>query len=267
MANLTEKIQKCAVFLNTVFKCLFSVGNDARRTHKIITLLGIKIKVKRNTKNDKNNIIYLVSNNGRMRVKEIKGLDIKFKGKNASVEIGSCPQLRFNNCKMEVGNNAFISIGSSPHRMINSAIFCIAENSRIIIGNNFSCAGVYIANRDEPGITIEIGNDCMCSSEVYIRSSDGHTILDGSGNVINKPVRGVKIGNHVWLCNASRILKDSSVGNNCIVANRAVVTKNFASMGDNLVIAGVPAKIVKSGINWDRRQTHSYERARQKTHK
>ncbi|MEA3357176.1 MAG: acyltransferase, partial [Patescibacteria group bacterium] len=52
----------------------------------------------------------------------------------------------------------------------------------------------------------------------------------------------ITIGDSVWICGQSAILKGVSIGDNSIVGFRAVVTKNVPP---NIVVAGNPARIVK----------------------
>ena len=52
------------------------------------------------------------------------------------------------------------------------------------------------------------------------------------------------------------VMKNTTIGNNCVVGTHAVVSGNFDT--DNCIIAGVPAKIVKQGINWDRQRPKQY---------
>ena len=54
--------------------------------------------------------------------------------------------------------------------------------------------------------------------------------------------RPVSIGNHCWIGGHATILPGVTLGNNVIVGAGAVVTRSF---GDNLVIAGNPAKGVR----------------------
>lgn len=229
----------------------FSVKNSKDKKHKIVMLLGITFKCKRNT-----NFIFLIKNNTREKVKKIKGLTIIFRGENAVVEIGADPLPRFINAKIELGCNSFVSIGSSSFKQ-SFRICNLAVNGKILIDNDFSSEDTYMTNRDEPNTVIKIGKNCMFSGGIYIRTADGHTIVNEKGEVVNKPVSGIYIGNHVWLCNGARILKDSLVPDNSIVANSAIVTKAFTEK--NVILAGMPAKIVKKQINWYRRPIHTYE--------
>ena len=54
--------------------------------------------------------------------------------------------------------------------------------------------------------------------------------------------KGIKIGNNVWIGAKSTILDGSVIGNGTVVAAGAVVRGQFP---DNVVLAGVPAKIIK----------------------
>lgn len=57
----------------------------------------------------------------------------------------------------------------------------------------------------------------------------------------------IVIGNHVWIGLNVTILKGVTIGDGCMVAAGAVVTKSFPP---NYLIGGVPAKIIKEDILW-----------------
>ena len=101
----------------------------------------------------------------------------------------------------------------------------------------------------EDNMKIEVGNDCMFSSNISIWTQDWHKICDEKGQRINN-AKNVKIKNHVWIGYDSKILKGVTIGNNNIIGTDTVVTKSFED--ENVVIAGNPGKIVKKGINWNR---------------
>ena len=203
-----------------------------------------------------NNHIYLVSNTHKKKVFFIKGLTIRFTGYNAKIEVGKTPTPRFINSTIECGENTFIKIESSQYSYTKLIIISYARNSSVIIGENTSCEGCYISNSDESNLKIIIGKECMIATNVYIRNSDGHTILDKESNtILNKP-SDLIIGDKVWICNQARILKNTIICEGSIVGNASLVNKPFTEK--YVILAGVPAKIVKKNILWHRVNTEIY---------
>lgn len=88
---------------------------------------------------------------------------------------------------------------------------------------------------------IEIGARCDIGPEVMVVVGSHlvgkHERRGGSGD--SKPIR---IGSGCWIGARALFVAGSSIGDGCIVAAGAVVTKNF---GNDVLIAGVPARIVK----------------------
>jgi maltose O-acetyltransferase len=112
------------------------------------------------------------------------------------------------------------------------------ENAKVTIGEGNRLNGLTCHCAQ----SIEIKNDCLIGSAI-IMDTDFHTFDDPNhilyGKEKNKPV---KVGNKVWICGQSVILKGIVIGDSSVVGFRSVVTKSFAA---DLVVAGNPAKIVK----------------------
>ncbi len=70
--------------------------------------------------------------------------------------------------------------------------------------------------------------------------SKNHALNDFTEYIEDKPV---KIGNNCWLGAHSIVLPGVVLGNHVIVAAGSVVTKSFDE--NNIILAGVPAKIIK----------------------
>jgi acetyltransferase-like isoleucine patch superfamily enzyme len=89
----------------------------------------------------------------------------------------------------------------------------------------------------------------MLSGGIKIYTTDGHSIIDmASGSRINSAEK-VVIGDHVWIGADVKILKGVNIGSNSIIASSAVVTRDVPS---NSVVAGIPAKVIMHGVNWQR---------------
>ena len=86
---------------------------------------------------------------------------------------------------------------------------------------------------------IEIGSNVWIGPGVKIISSNHVT----SDFFLSTKEESIKIGNDCWLGANSVILPSVQLGDHTIVAAGAVVTKSF--MDENIILAGIPAKIVK----------------------
>jgi acetyltransferase-like isoleucine patch superfamily enzyme len=87
---------------------------------------------------------------------------------------------------------------------------------------------------------VVLGDGVMLANGAYVTDSDWHTIYDRT--VRAEEPSPVHIGRNVWLGDGSTVLKGVSIGENSVVAARAVVTRDVPA---NVVVAGNPAKVVK----------------------
>ena len=143
------------------------------------------------------------------------------------------------------GNNNKIIIEKDCY--IEDLTVCIEDdNNTVVIGENTKLCGAIKLSCIE-GTKITIGKDCLFSSEIDVRTGDGHAILDENFRRIN-PSKDVKIDEHVWVGYRAMILKGSHIHNNSIVGANSTVTGDIGE--SDVVVAGTPAKIVKRNINW-----------------
>ena len=114
------------------------------------------------------------------------------------------------------------------------------EGQRILLGDdNYFNRNVMI----DACNFIEIGSHNMFGPDIYITDSN-HTFGPGIDPHKAPMQKGkVKIGNCCWIGAKAVILKDVELGDFCVVAAGAVVTRSFP---DGSIIGGVPARIIKS---------------------
>lgn len=148
-----------------------------------------------------------------------------------------------------LGDNNTIVI-EKPHRI--SLSICISRNSSyssVVIKKNLS---TYICNIECMGAntSINIGEDCMFGNETHIMNGDYHPIYDNKNSQLLNPPKNVFIGNHVWIARNVKILKNSVIPDGCIIGTNSLVNKQFTEQ--NCIIAGVPAKVVKHNVRWER---------------
>ena len=132
---------------------------------------------------------------------------------------------------------------------------CPAYGCEVSIGEGTTSSNELFIILLENGSHVRIGRDCMFSSDVVMYGSDPHSIINEDGRLLNIG-RSIEIGDHVWIGQSCRILKNTAIPDNSIIGIGSIVTSRFDV--PNSIIAGSPAKLVKSGINWDRRRPQQY---------
>jgi len=140
------------------------------------------------------------------------------------------------------GNNirighSFTAIGEPGNRVEIGVWGREHGHGRVEIGDAVLMSpGSRISASDE----VVLGDGVMLANGAYVTDSDWHTIYDRT--VRDETPTPVHIGNNVWLGDNSVVLKGVTIGENSVVAARAVVTKDVPA---NVVVAGNPAKVVK----------------------
>jgi acetyltransferase-like isoleucine patch superfamily enzyme len=191
------------------------------------------------------------------KTQTIEGLAIEFFGMESLVEVWE--PYRFRNCKIILTDNNIVQINKTKHHISNLNVTKMSPYNKLLIGEDLSCSACRVIFHEESGLIVKIGDDCMFSGGIIIRPSDGHTIYNvDTKKAINAPSGGIIIGNHVWLGLEAKILKGANIADNTIVGMTAIVTKSFREQ--NTVLAGIPARVIKRGVNWDRRHTELYNK-------
>ena len=117
----------------------------------------------------------------------------------------------------------------------------ISQNATAEVGEGFVNANSNIVIDQ----SLLIGDGCAISWGCQFLDTDFHQI-DYAGKVDRG--NGIQIGNKVLICCNSTILKGSVIPDGCVVAAGSVVNKAFSE--PNSLIAGVPARVMKSGVSW-----------------
>lgn len=217
-------------------------------------LLSKKYKIR--TKGFNNKIVVFDDNEEVEIAKKeiIDGLKITIFGDNNVIRIAK--NIVMTNCQLCIyGNGNFFELNKTHSSVNNTMImFQKSDNSKLVIGSNIFIGSAKILI-EENNTVVEIGRDCMFSDNIQIRNSDGHVIFDAEGRVINK-AHEIVIGNHVWLGFDVKILKNVKLADNVIVGAASLVSKSFDD--SDIIIAGVPAKIVKKNISWNAKSVNDY---------
>jgi len=132
---------------------------------------------------------------------------------------------------------------------------CVIEFGDSILAN-----GLHITAMED-GTRVTFGNDCLVSSGVQLWASDTHAIMDDSGKPVNIG-RHITIGNHVWIGINAIIAKNTTVPDGCVVAAGTVVAGRL-NIPSESIVAGNPAKVVRTGVRWSKSRPGALLRDRQ----
>ncbi len=174
---------------------------------------------------------------------EIDDVSIVIAGNRNHVVVGASSVCRA--AMALLGDSNRVAIGSGGACRVLD-IVCEDSGNEILIGDGTEIAGATELNAME-GTRIVVGERCLFSGRVHLRTGDSHSVVDLDGRRVN-PSKDIVIGNHVWVGQDVTVLKGVHIADSCVVGAAAVVTRRFDR--PNCVIAGNPATIVREGIDW-----------------
>ena len=171
------------------------------------------------------------------------------KGDDNDVEVGHV----IVRCSSILGMTGLkLIVGQLPG--LGAGVSRTANSCHVHIGNRVVINGVTLYLQEDRS-HVCIGDDSQLSWGVDIWCTDAHTITDLNGNPLNH-AESIEIGRHVWVGKDVKIGKNVRIADNSIVGWGSIVTRHFDE--PNVILAGIPAKVVKRGINWDRRSLNKY---------
>lgn len=144
------------------------------------------------------------------------------------------------------GSNIYLRHGA---RLFVLGNFSLWGNDRLrgddggclVLGNGYMNLGVNV----DCASHVHIG-DAVVSYGAYITDSDWHSIFDSDGNRVN-PNSPVVFGGHVWVGQGATVLKGVTIGAGSVVGAKSLVCDDVPA---GCVVAGNPARVVRSGIRW-----------------
>lgn len=271
-----DKIYCIYIKLKQFLQKIFYVKNI--NNHKVFNIFGIKIKIKKKkeikdsnkidnismckfSNNEKikgeNNKVFILSKNGKVKELDylINNLDIEIEGNNNIITIPE--DVNWLDSKISIySNNNEIDMRYSNHLVKLDIYIKHGDNQKIFIDEYFSSGGcnIYGIEKDSK---CTIGKDCMFSTDVTILSGDGHVIKDIKTDEVININNGINIGDHVWVGKFAKIIKNVNIPNNSVVGINSLVTQQFTE--PNVIISGIPARIIKSNIKWERESVSLYK--------
>lgn len=139
------------------------------------------------------------------------------------------------------GNNVQMGVISAPNYYSHYSYFEVCnENSEIHIGNNVAISNAFSI---ECFSKVVIEDEVIIGVNCSILDNDGHDLdIDLRKEGVPKFV-AVHICQNAFLGSNVTVLKGVKIGENSIIGNGSIVTKNIPS---NVLAAGNPAKVIRN---------------------
>lgn len=172
---------------------------------------------------------------------------IHFRGSNNTAHLS--PGMRAG--KLEIlfdCDNGVFSLGDNTGVAPFSAYVRIGQDARVIVGDNVSTTSTCYISAVE-GASVIFGDDVMIASENDFRADDGHPIFDIHTGLRVNPAKDIRIGNHVWIGRRATVLGGASIGDGSVLGYSSLLK---GSVPNNCVAAGIPAKVIRRDIAWER---------------
>jgi acetyltransferase-like isoleucine patch superfamily enzyme len=143
-------------------------------------------------------------------------------------------------------NIAILSSSDLGHHPVS---ICFHNSNHLFFFGDGSTSNTVTFELGSDGTSIIVGEDCMFSAFVSVINDDSHGIIDlATGEHINRGA-DIVFEPHVWVGMNATILKGVKVGYGAVIAAGATVTQDVSR---NTIVAGSPAREVKTGIGWVR---------------
>lgn len=128
-------------------------------------------------------------------------------------------------CFVFIGENAFCSLGNMASIASGGKLICTEK--------------------------IVLGDYARFGSESQIIDTNFHDLIDTqTGEKLPKSAP-IFIGNYNFMSNRVSVLKGTKTPDFCTVASNSVCTKDYTSLGENILIGGVPSKLIRTHISRD----------------
>ena len=149
------------------------------------------------------------------------------------------------------GDNSIVIIKQNVEKIKLSTL--VYNDSLIYIGEKFANNNVTNLIASEAR-NIILGDECLFSSQVVIRTSDAHRLYSIESMERINPGRSVYIGDHVWFGARVSILKGTIVHSGSVIGSDTLVAGKEVMSNESW--GGCPARLLKKKVFFDKKGSH-----------
>ncbi|WP_445454186.1 acyltransferase [Flavobacterium sp. 25HG05S-40] len=99
--------------------------------------------------------------------------------------------------------------------------------------------------------TITFGDFARIGFESQVVDTTAHQMFDSNTQEKFPMTAPITIGNYNYISNRVTILSNTITPDFCTIASNSLCTKDYAALGKNILLGGVPAQLLKSNISRD----------------
>lgn len=98
---------------------------------------------------------------------------------------------------------------------------------------------------------IVFGDWARIGSESQVIDTNFHDMKNTVTNEIYSKTAPIVLGNYNYIGNRVSIMSKTQTPNFCTIASNSLCNKNYTALGENILIGGMPSKLLKSSISRD----------------
>jgi acetyltransferase-like isoleucine patch superfamily enzyme len=134
--------------------------------------------------------------------------------------------------------------------------FQFGKDCFVFVGENATCELGNMASMASNGKIIctekiIVGDYARFGSEAQIIDTNFHDLIDTQTREKLGKTAPIFIGNYNFVSNRVSIMKGTQTPDFCTIASNSLCTKDYKNLGENILIGGIPAKLIRSDISRD----------------
>jgi acetyltransferase-like isoleucine patch superfamily enzyme len=134
---------------------------------------------------------------------------------------------------VHIGKDCLVYIGDKAHFEVGN-MGCLGSDVKVFCTNK-----------------IVLGNWARIAYQSQIVDTNFHRMLDTATKKPFPLSAPIFIGNYNSISNRSTIMPGTVTPNYCVVASNSVVNKDYTPLGNNILLGGIPAKLIKKNYSRD----------------
>ena len=98
---------------------------------------------------------------------------------------------------------------------------------------------------------IVLGNYARIGSEAQLIDTNFHQMMNTHTGEKYPMTAPIELGNYNFVSNRVTIMQKTKTPNYCTIASNTLCNKDYTKFGENILIGGIPAKLLKENISRD----------------